>query len=117
MDHATQAPERVLEALKRFGVSENVLASVTSQSQIVSDLGIWGDDWNEFYELLSEVYGTDNLIPHECVPSEFAWQKTLKGWLPWVAQKDAVQTKSLSTFELDCVMRGHPDPWATDANP
>ncbi|WP_108815596.1 hypothetical protein [Loktanella sp. Alg231-35] len=99
-------PDKVLQALKRFAVDERLLENLNPKSQIVTDLGIWGDDFCEFYEILSEIYGTEYLIPAECVPSEFAWAGTLKGWLPFSDMKKAVPEASLTVTELDEIMRG-----------
>lgn len=101
-----EVPDNVLRALKRFGVDERLLENLNSKTQIVADLGIWGDDFSEFYEILSEVYGTQFLIPAECVPSEFEWAGTIKGWLPFTDRKKAVPVASLTVVELDEIMRG-----------
>lgn len=101
-----EIPDKILQALKRFELKDSLLASLNSNSQIVSDLGIWGDDFSDFYEILSDIYGTDHLVPSECMPSEFAWAVTIKGWLPFSDMKKVVPTASLSVTELDEVMRG-----------
>ncbi|MEO1562578.1 MAG: hypothetical protein AAFR98_04015 [Pseudomonadota bacterium] len=75
--------------------------------QIVTDLGIWGDDFDEFYEILSETYGTEFLVPAKCVPTEFAWAGTIKGWLTFTNMKRAVPVASLTVTELDKIMLGH----------
>ncbi|MDF3490095.1 hypothetical protein HKX64_10425 [Sulfitobacter sp. M72] len=108
-----EVPEKILQALKRFAVNERLLESLNPNSQIVTDLEIWGDDFSEFYEILSEIYGTDYLIPAECIPSEFAWMGTVKGWVPFIHTKDAVPVASLTVTELDRIMLGygyHSDP-------
>jgi hypothetical protein len=101
-----EVPDKILQALKRFGLKDSLLETLNSNSQIVTDLGIWGDDFSEFYEILSDIYGTEHLIPAECIPSEFAWAGTLKGWLPFSDMKKAVPVASLSVMELDEIMRG-----------
>lgn len=101
-----EVPDRILQALKQFTVKDSLLENLTSNSQIVTDLGIWGDDFHEFYEILSEIYGTDHLIPAECIPSEFAWAGTLRGWLPFSDLKKAVPVASLTVTQLDKIMRG-----------
>jgi hypothetical protein len=53
-----EVPDKVLRALKRFEVDERLLEKLNSKTQIVADLGIWGDDFSGFYEILSQVYGT-----------------------------------------------------------
>lgn len=99
-------PDNVLQALKRFEVDERLLENLNRETQIVTDLGIWGDDFTEFHEILSEVYGTEFLVPAKCVPSEFAWAGTIKGWLPFTDMKRAVPVASLTVTELDKIMRG-----------
>ncbi|WP_159810492.1 hypothetical protein [Litoreibacter roseus] len=96
----------MLEALRRFWGNDSRIEDVNADTQIVTDLGIYGDDFSEFYEILSETYGTDFLVPAECVPSEFGWMRTLKGWLPFVETKKAIPVASLSVAELDAIMCG-----------
>jgi len=102
----SKAPDKILEALRRFFENDSRLEDVNADTQIVADLGIYGDDFSEFYEILSEVYGTDFLVPAECVPSEFGWMRTLKGWLPFIETKTAVPVTSLTVAELDAIMCG-----------
>lgn len=106
MENNENGPDRMLEALRQFGLNESLMGDLNPRSQIVTDLGIWGDAWDDFYEILSRVYDTDHLIPAEWVPSEFAWARSLKGWLPFTDLKDAVPSASLSVAELDQVMCG-----------
>lgn len=101
-----EIPDKVLQALKRLAVDERLQENLHPKSQIVTDLGIWGGDFSEFYEILSELYGTEFLIPAKCIPSEFAWAGTLKGWLPFSDMKKAVPVASLTVTELDQIMRG-----------
>ena len=101
-----EIPDEILLALKRFGLESSLLKNLNSNSQIVTDLGIWGDDISDFYEVLSDIYGTKHLIPAVCIPSEFAWAGTLKGWAPFSDMKKAVPVVSLSVTELDEIMRG-----------
>lgn len=102
----SEAPDKILEALRLFFGNDSRIEDVNADTQIVTDLGIYGDDFSEFYEILSEVYGTNFLVPAECVPSEFAWMSTLKGWLPFIETKRAVPVTSLTIAELDAIMCG-----------
>ncbi|TMV14914.1 hypothetical protein [Arenibacterium halophilum] len=99
-------PSKMIEASRQFGVSSEQMEQLSSNSQVVADLGIWGDDFDEFYHILSQVYDSDHLIPAECIPSEFAWMRTLKGWLPFTNMKDAAAASPLSLAQLDMIMRG-----------
>lgn len=105
----SQAPDKILEALRRFFDDDRRIEDVRADTQIVTDLGIYGDDFSEFHEILSEVYGNDFLVPAECVPSEFSWMRTLKGWLPFIETKNAVPVASLTVAELDAIMSGRDD--------
>ena len=58
----TEFPEKIRLALEEFGHSESEIAKVSGDSFVVQDLGIWGDDFDEFYEVLVKVYGTSNQI-------------------------------------------------------
>lgn len=102
----SEAPDKILEALRRFFTDDSRIEDISADTQIVTDLGIYGDDFSEFYEILSEVYGTDFLVPAECVPSEFSWMRTLKGWLPFIKTKNTVPVASLTVAELDAIMCG-----------
>lgn len=102
----SEAPDKILEALRRFFEDDSRIDDVSANTQIVTDLGIFGDDFSEFYEILREVYGTDFLVPYECVPSEFSWMRTLEGWLPFIETKNAVPVASLTVTELDAIMCG-----------
>ena len=102
----SEVPERVLEALRRFFGDDLRVEDVKANTQIVTDLGIYGDDFSEFCEILSEVYGTEFLVPAECIPGEFSWMRYLRGWLPFVEAKRAVPVTSLTVAELDGIMCG-----------
>ena len=107
--HAMQtleAPEKILEALRQFFGNDRRIENVKADTQIVTDLGIYGDDFSEFYEILSEIYGTDFLVPPQCIPGEFSWMRYLRGWLPFVETKRAVPVTSLTVAEMDAIMCG-----------
>ena len=102
----SKAPEKILEALRQFFGNDGRIEDVKADTQIVTDLGIYGDDFSEFYQILCDVYGSDFRVPAECVPGEFSWMSHLHAWLPFVPLKRAIPVTSLTTVELDAIMSG-----------
>lgn len=80
--HSQGVPDKILRALKRFEVDKRLLENLNRETQIVTDLDIWGDDFTEFYEIFSERDGTEYLVNAKLVPSEFAWAETTRDGFP-----------------------------------
>ena len=96
-----EIPEKVRLALEEFGHSEAKLAKFSGGSFVVQDLGRWGDDFDEFYEVLAKVYGRRNQVEARYCPNEFSWMKQPFLWLPFVSQKKHLQCEPLSLKALD----------------
>jgi hypothetical protein len=99
-----EIPYKIRDALKKWGYSEAKIDGLSATSLIVQDLGIWGDDFDEFYEVLSETYGTKNKIEARYCPGEFSWMRQVLLWLPFVSHKKNLACEPLSLGELDRIM-------------
>lgn len=110
-----EIPGKIRQALKEFGYSEAKLAKFSHESFVVQDLGIWGDDFDEFYEVLTRVYGTSNQIEAKYCPAEFSWMKQPFLWLPFVSHKKNLKCEPLSLSDLDRIMSADEGPTASSA--
>lgn len=100
-------PEKIRTALSRVGYSEKKMLEFGSSSLLVQDLGIYGDDFDELYEVLCELYGTRPLFPAEYIPSEFSWMGRLRGWNLLRPIHKTLASRPLSLEKLDLIMRGN----------
>ena len=89
------------ESLKRFGMDTDRLDAITDESYLVQDLGIWGDDYDDFHEILCDVYDVQFKLPAVYSPSEFSWLKQPLLWLPFLPQKKILKCKPLKLSELE----------------
>lgn len=99
-----EIPEKIKEALSRFGFSPEKLGKYSGSSRLIYDLGIWGDDLEEFHEVLCEIYGTENKIDEKYWSGEFSWMLQPLLWLPFVSHKKNLACEPLSLNELDRIM-------------
>ncbi len=95
---------KIRTALSEFGFSEDRLTCLSAESLVVQDLGIWGDDFDELYEILSEIYGTKSQIDAKFCPGEFSWMRQPILWLPFVSIKKNISCTPLSLRRLDEIM-------------
>ena len=66
-------PERMDTTVKEYGcVPFDTKSSIGMHSKIVHDLGVVGDDFTDFYEILSKIYCSKNLVPEHYIPSELS---------------------------------------------
>lgn len=100
----TKVPEKIAKALLQFGFSAEQIDSFSDSSRLVQDLGIWGDDLDEFHDVLSEIYRTDKTIDAKFWPGEFSWMRQPLLWLPFVSHKKHLKCEPLSLIELDRMM-------------
>jgi len=108
-------PEKIRLSLKEFGHSEVEAEKFSGNTLVVQDLGIWGDDFDEFYEVLTRVYGTRNQIDARYCPGEFSWMKQPLLWLPFVSHKKHLKCEPLSLSALDRIMSADEGPTASSA--
>ncbi|MGH1452122.1 MAG: hypothetical protein ACRBBV_03045 [Paracoccaceae bacterium] len=100
----TKIPKNVEEALIRFGFSQKDLGKFSGSSKLIHDIGIWGDDLDEFHDVLCEIYGTENKIDAKYWAGEFSWMRQPLLWLPFVSHKKNLACEPLSLNELDRIM-------------
>ena len=89
------------KSLSLFGWTEKKINKFDGESLLVHDLGIWGDDFDEFYPILTQVYGTDPKIDARFCPPEvsFSW-----AWNPFKPLRKTLKAEPLSLLELDRIM-------------
>jgi hypothetical protein len=97
-------PSKIKEALLRFGFSEKDLNKYSGTSKLIHDVGIWGDDLEEFHEVLRDIYGTENKIDAKYWSGKFSWMRQPLLWLPFVSHKKYLKCEPLSLTELDRIM-------------
>lgn len=101
----SKLPKEMQKALLQCEYTLEEIKSFSILSRLVQDVGIWGDDFDDFYEALCEQYGASPFIHARYVPSEFAWMKEWRCWLPCVSVKKYIPCEPLSLGELDDMMR------------
>ena len=97
----TDIPEKIRKSLDLFGFSESKISKFQGESLLVQDLGIWGDDFDDLYPILTEVYGTDPKIDEKCAPPE---NSVWIAWNPFKPLRKTVKAEPLSLLELDRIM-------------
>ena len=100
----TEIPHKIREVLEKFGYSDGKISGLSAETLVVQDLGIWGDDFDELYDLLSQAYGTKNKIDAKYCPNEFSWMRQPMLWLPFISHKKRLKCEPLSLEALDQMM-------------
>lgn len=88
-------PKEIYLALKEIRISSKKLESLSLSTRVVQDLGIYGDDFDDFYELLAQNYQSSEKFDPIYCPDEFAWTKQLILWLPFVSVKNTLNVPLL----------------------
>ncbi|MGG7566600.1 hypothetical protein ACQ5SO_10625 [Rhodovulum sp. DZ06] len=101
----TPLTPEMLRCLRLYEVPERKIAALGGDSQVVADGGIWGDDFDDFYAILSEVYRSDALIPAECMPGEGERFRIPLIWIPFLARTREAPRTPLSFAEPGAIMR------------
>lgn len=86
MNHLQRPSREIIAVLERLNWPPiSPTHSINANSRIVHDLGIIGDDWDSFYEVLRNVYGKDFVVPAPNMPGEISHDSAMVasagGWL------------------------------------
>ena len=65
-------PKQLRKALEEFEFSEAELSKLHLNSDLFSDLGLYGDTFAEFFPILVSVYGNEPEFPWARIPGEFS---------------------------------------------
>lgn len=87
---------------------------IAMESRLVHDLGVVGDDWDEFYPILKEAFQSSNLIPERFMPSEVSHDAAMVSWSrTWPISKsdllrrwvqNRIRCPPLTLQEIDAIM-------------
>lgn len=92
-------------ALSKVGFSNEQIGELSGESRLVQDLGIWGDDFDEFHDLLCELYKCERRIDSKHCPDEFSWMRQPILWIPFLDRKKYLDCEPLTLREIDHIMR------------
>ena len=102
-------PENMKKALKRIGFTDDKISQYSGSSLIVQDLGIWGDDFEEFYTIVCKIYDATPLLEERFIPAEFSWMKHFSGWNIFRPLKKVQKSEPLSIIQLHEIMINNGD--------
>lgn len=97
--------QEMRESFRRYGMSEEQLDQLRSETLIFHDLGIYGDDFDTLYSIFPDVYGRNlNKISAEFCPSEFSRVAAWRWIWPIGIKPFASSVRKLTLADLEALL-------------